>query len=99
MWSREAAFFVHKTRRSALCAQNFFARRSATRESTRTGGELSANAERISENPTEHLAANYNYYSALWRTSDCGSVVVLLLGVWGGLNEGWRPPGNKNNYN
>ena len=60
MWSREAAFFVHKTRRSALCAQIFFARRSATRESTRTGGELSANAERISENPTEHLAANYN---------------------------------------
>ena len=50
----------YKTREEARCALNFFARRSATRESTRTGGEMSANAERNSENPTEHLAAKYN---------------------------------------
>ena len=37
-----------------------FARRSAARESAATGGEMSANAGRNSENPTEHLAAKYN---------------------------------------
>ena len=57
----ERQLFSFIKREEARCAPRIFSRvGSATRESTRTGGELSANAERISENPTEHLAANYN---------------------------------------
>ena len=60
MWSREMQFFMSIKREEARCAQNFFrASRSDARKHT-DRGEISANAVRNSENPTEHLAAKYN---------------------------------------
>ena len=45
--------------------------RDARAKSTRTAGEMSANAGRNSENSTEHLAAKYNYLEGLYPGHTC----------------------------